>query len=85
MKILCNLNLFTLHQNIYLIDDSEVASPLTAVELEQLPEVLATLCNQHSVHHVILNGDATYADSIAENIREFGLKNYSNNIKVEVI
>ena len=85
MKILCNLNLFALHQNIYLIDEAGNVSPLAAAELEQLPEVLAAICNEHSAHHVILNGNVAYADSIAENIREFGLKNYSNNIKVEVI
>lgn len=86
MKVLCNLNLFTLEQTIYLIDDMGAVNPVAIVEMEQLPEVIAAVCSEHGAHKVVLSGNVAYSQSLAESIRRFGLKNYSdNNIEVEVI
>lgn len=86
MKIICNLNLFALDQIIHLATDAGTIEPIAEVEMEQLPEVLAAVCNEYDTHEVILSGHTVYAESIAEDVKEFGLKHYSNNnIKVEVI
>ena len=86
MKVLCNLNLFALEQTIYLIDDHGTVNPVAAAEIEQLPEVVAAVCNEYSAHKVVLSGNVAYASTIADDIHAFGLKHYSdNNIQVEVI
>ena len=86
MKILCNLNLFTLEQTIYLIDDNGTVNPIAVAEMEQLPEVISAICSEYSAHDVVLSGNEVYAQNLAETIKEFGLKNYSNNnIEVEII
>lgn len=86
MQIICNLNLFALDQIIYLATDTGTVEPIAEVEMEQLPEVIAAVCNEYGTHQVILGGHTTYAETIAEDVREYGLKHYSNNnIKVEVI
>lgn len=83
MKILCNLNLFALEQTIYLIDDQGEVNPIAATEIEQLPEVIAAICNEYDAHDVTLIGNNIYALNLADGIREYGLKHYSNN-KIEV-
>ena len=86
MKILCNLNLFTLHQNIYLMDDNGIVNPITAVELEALPGAIVAICHEYDTNTVVLSGNVAYSQSLAENICEFSLNNYNGNtIKVEVI
>lgn len=86
MKIICNLNLFSLDQIVYLATDAGTIEPIAEVEMEQLPEVLAAVCNEYDTHEVLLSGYTVYAETIAEDVKEFGLKHYSNNnIKVEVI
>ena len=86
MKVLCNLNLFALEQTIYLIDNYGTVNPVAVAEMEQLPEVVAAICNEHSAYKVVLSGNVAYASTLAEDIQALGLKNYSNNnIQVEVI
>ena len=86
MKVLCNLNLFALEQTVYLINDMGTVSPIAIAEMEQLPEVIAAVCSEYGAHRVVLSGNVAYSQSLAEDIKQFGLTNYSdNNIEVEVI
>jgi hypothetical protein len=85
MKLLCNLNLFALEQTIYAIDDTGTVNPVAAVELEQLPEIITAMIGEYSVTKVVLSGSGSYANTIAEEIKNWNASHYNHSIEIEVI
>lgn len=86
MKVLCNLNLFAFEQMIYLIDDAGTVTPVAAIEIEQLPEVISAICNEHNAKKIILTGSDAYANGLINDIKKFSALHYNNkNIEVEII
>lgn len=85
MKLLCNLNLFALEQTIYAIDDAGTVNPVAAVELEQLPEIITAMIGEYSATKVVLSGSDSYANTIAEEIKNWNTSHYNHNIEIEVI
>jgi hypothetical protein len=86
MKVLCNLNLFAFEQTIYVIDDMGTVTPVAAIEIEQLPEVIAAICSEHGARKAILTGNEAYAQGLSDEIKEFSSTHYNdNNIEVEII
>ena len=54
--------------------------------LEELPEVISTVCNDKKIYKVLLSGNSVMGDAIAEDVINFAKNNYGwNNIKVEVL
>lgn len=86
MKLLCNLNLFTLEQTIYLINEFGESQQIAVTEMGQLPATLSTIYNELSAEKIILMGLETYANPIVQQIRQFAAIHYkNNNIEIEVI
>lgn len=86
MKILCNLNLFSLNQIIYLVDNNEKVKEIATVSMTQIPKAINELCNEYSVNKVIMSGYGVYAKEISKDITEYNLSHYNNhNIEIEVI
>lgn len=85
MKLLCNLNLFALEQTIYAIDDAGTVNPVAAVELEQLLEIMTAMIGEYNATKVVLSGSGSYANTIAEEIKNWNASHYNHNIEIEVI
>lgn len=85
MKLLCNLNLFALEQTIYAIDDAGTVNPVAAVELEQLPEIMTAMIGEYNATKVVLSGNGSYANTIAEEIKNWNASHYNHSIEIEVI
>lgn len=83
--IYCKLNLFDAKQTVQLVDDV-ASSELASVEMSELGHTIATLCNDNEVFSVKIAGNASYAESIADDVRVCNAFMYKNNtIEVEVI
>ena len=85
MKLLCNLNLFALEQTIYAIDDAGTVNPVAAVELEQLPEIMTAMIGEYNATKVVLSGSGSYANTVAEEIKNWNTSHYNHNVEIEVI
>ena len=86
-KIFCNINLFDLHQQVYLIDtDANKEDCIGLTELDKIPEMICSLCDNKKVYKVILSGNKEYNNKLSNNILEYSKMNYNNNnIEIEVI
>ena len=86
-KIYCELHMFDLHQNVYIIDtDTGDKECVTITTLEELPEVISAICEARKVFKVILAGNSIFGAAVSEDILAYSKKHYNwNNIEVEVI
>ena len=75
--IVIPINLFTLDQEIIVVDQSGNHS-FAKVELAHLPEVIVEACGVNNTENVRLIGNRNYAEALANEIREYASLNYSN-------
>lgn len=84
-KICCELNLFDLKQNVYIVDNKEVKFA-TATTMDELPKVVSTLCKERDINEVVIIGNEACGGAIADSILIYSNKNYAmNNIEIEVL
>ena len=86
-KIYCELHMFDLHQNVYIIDIDTGAKECVAITtLEELPEVISAICDARKVFKVTLAGNSVYGAAVAEDLLAYSKRHYSwNDIEVEVL
>lgn len=85
MKILCNISMFDLHQQVLLVDGTEM-KPVVISNLNDLGANIAMACSKYSTNEVTLTGNTKFASALAEEICTVGATQYGmNNINVEVI
>lgn len=86
-KIYCEIHMFDLHQNVYVVDPSTDNKECVAITtLEELPEVINAICDAKKVFKVILSGNSVYGAAVSEDILAYSKKHYNwNNIEVEVL
>ena len=86
-KIVCNINMFSMQQSIWLIDDETnniIYSGDSA--LHNLPETISALSAKYDVSHICLNDNDEHGALLAKNILEYSKEMYSNNnLEIEVI
>lgn len=74
-QIIIPINLFTLDQTIYIATDSEVKE-FTKTDFAHLPEVIVELANVQDVNNIKIIGNKNYSEAVANEIKEYNLKNY---------
>ena len=86
-RIYCEIHMFDLHQNVYLVDPSTGNKDCVAITtLEELPEVISAICDAKKVFKVTLTGNSIYGAAVSEDIIAYSKKHYNwNNIEVEVL
>lgn len=86
-RVYCEINMFDLHQNVYVVDSSTGNKECVAITtLEELPEVISAICDAREVYKVTLAGNSIYGAAVFEDILAYSKKHYNqNNIEVEVI
>ena len=86
-RIYCEIHMFDLHQNVYLVDPSTGNKDCVAITtLEELPEVISAICDARKVFKVTLTGNSIYGAAVSEDIIAYSKKHYNwNNIEVEVL
>jgi hypothetical protein len=86
-KVYCELHMFDLHQNVYIIDtDTGVKDCVAITTMEELPEVISAICDAKKVYKVLLAGNSVYGAAVSEDILAYSNRHYNwNNIEVEVI
>lgn len=86
--ILCPISMFSLHQNILLMDESQdgtIGKKVALSTLDNLSADIVAMCVKHNVSSVKLQGNKEYANGLIEEIHTIANKNYGlNNIKIEV-
>lgn len=85
MTIICNIQMFDLHQKIYLLDENGEQKEIgTAVALNQLPEKIIELCSAYKIHNVHLFGMDAYAKATANQIQSYNQNSFNYFINIEV-
>lgn len=86
-RVYCEIHMFDLHQNVYVVDLSTGNKECVAITtLEELPEVISAICDARKVYKVALAGNSVYGAAVSEDILAYSKKHYNqNNIEVEVI
>lgn len=86
-RVYCEIHMFDLHQNIYVVDPVVGNKEHVAITtLEELPEVISAICDAKKVSKVTLAGNSIYGAAVAEDLLAYSKKHYSwNNIEVEVL
>lgn len=85
-KIVCELHMFSLNQNIYVIDDDGTHEIAVPANMEELPEIISALCHSKNIDKVMLTGNSVFGAAVAEDILAYSKQQYKeNNIEVEVV
>ena len=86
-KIICNINMFSMQQSVWLIDDETNGIIYSGDStLHNLPETISALSAKYDVSRVCLNGNEEHGALLAKNILEYSKEMYSNNnLEIEVI
>jgi hypothetical protein len=86
-RVYCELHMFDLHQNVYIIDtDTDAKECVAITTMEELPEVISAICDAKKVYKVFLAGNSVYGAAVSEDILTYSNRHYNwNNIEVEVI
>ena len=83
--IFIKLDLFRLNQTVYIQDKIGIKNTRYVV-LDDLPEFIGYLANDKKISNVKIIGQKDFSLPIAEDIRTYCVKNYSNNyINIEII
>ena len=85
-KIYCELHMFDLHQNIFVIDDDGTQTCVAIASMEELPEVISAISDSRGINKIILTGNTVFGKAVSEDIIAYSKMHYSyNNIEVEVM
>ena len=86
-RVYCELHMFDLHQNVYIVDASTGEREAVAITtMEELPEVISAICDAKKVYKVLLTGNSIFGAAVAEDLLAYSKKHYNwNNIEVEVL
>lgn len=86
-KIVCEINLFDLHQRVFLINsETKEKKCIATVMIDSVPEAISALCNNQKVYSVTLTGNREYNNTLSKDILEYSRTHYNNNsIEIEVI
>ena len=86
-RVYCELHMFDLHQNVYIVDtDTGEKNCVAITTMEELPEVISAICDAKKIYKVFLAGNSVYSAAVSEVILEYSNRYYNwNNIEVEVI
>lgn len=86
-KVYCELHMFDLHQNIYIVEtDTGEKECIAKATMEELPEVISAICDAKNVNKVWLSGNSIYGAAVSEDVISYSKKHYNwNNIEVEVL
>ena len=84
-KIYCELHLFDLNQNIYIVNEDNIEC-VAQTTMEELPEVISAICDAKHIYKVTLAGNSVFGAAVSEDILAYSKKHYNwNNIEVEVL
>ena len=83
-KLYVKIHLFDLNQIIYSYDDNEIQK-LASAPMDAIPALIPTLCDSNGIEKVEIDGVFPIATKLANDIKEYTLKNFTNNIEVEVV
>ena len=86
-KVYCELHLFNLDQQIYIVDPATGYKEAVAIaNMEELPEVLNAICDARDIHNIWLSGNSIFGAAIKEDVLAYAKQHYSwNDIEVEVL
>ena len=83
--IICNIQLFSCDQMIYVLEDGEQIHA-QKVDIQYVVPSICALAGQFGVQHIKLHGQNIYSNAWAEEIRTAYSMNYgNNNIDIEVL
>lgn len=88
-KVFCEIHLFSLDQNVLLVDtDENLIRTYCNAEINSIPSVICAAIGENpEYNHVVLSGNKVMAQAVAEDVAAYSKKYYSfdNEIEIEVI
>ena len=85
-QILVHINLFSLDQQIMIIDENGGMKNFASVDISHLPEVIVEATTAYGANTVKLVGNKNYAEALRNEINEYAIQNYSNkNLNITIM
>ena len=85
-QILVHINLFSLDQQILIIDEHGAMSNFASVDISHLPEVVVEATTAYGTNKISLVGNKNYAEALKNEINEYSIQNYSNkNLNITIM
>lgn len=76
-QIIIPINLFTLEQSIYIVDETD-SKEFAKADVIHLPEVVGDLSIAQNIENIKIIGNKNYSEALAKEIKEYSLTNYAN-------
>ena len=84
--IVCNIQLFSCDQMIYVLNDKGESIHAKKVDIEDLPQAICAMACEFDCNRVAISGSQVYTMAWAEEIKTAYALNYGkNNLEVEII
>lgn len=86
-KVFCEIHLFELHQNVFIIDDNNNIKQSAITTIENLPKAINAVCDKEKTYNIVLGGNSIYGEALKEKIINYSKNHYtwSDNIEIEVL
>lgn len=88
-KIICNINLFDLNQNIYLVNfETGEMDYLATASLDTIATTIATLSHKLTIFNIALHCNMELGTQLKQDIIEYSKTKYNiseHNLEIEVI
>lgn len=84
MKLVTNVNHFTLSQSVDVVDDNGNSVFSTASTIGDLENVIESLCSQYNIEDVYISGAQNFIQKIGNDLSRKTTFN-KNNIKIHMI
>lgn len=84
-QIICNMNMYDLHQLIFLAEDGVNQKQVGIASIDGISEMLVECCKKYDTYSIHLFGNAEYLSPVVEQIEKIKITNYAyENIIIEV-
>lgn len=85
MKIVANVQPFTVTQMFTLINDDDSVREVFCTTLDKLEEDIAAQADIYNVKEVYLHGSEGFLDKMRNDIARYGITKYNNALEVQII
>ena len=85
-KMVIQLDMFNLHQQVFLCDEEQPKLIYECQAIDELSEAVVNLSYKFNTYNIVITGNLNYCSSLIEDIKTIETKNFSQNfINIEVI
>lgn len=76
MKIICDINAFTMNQSVRILNDNNQLVGVEGVSMDRLPATIFALAEKMNIENIFLSGEKTFTQKTKENLELESAKIY---------